>query len=146
MLIAMWRVLSVGLVLVGCVSTTTPADPAGPYPVVEKERFRVVSGDKLLGHLIHREIDVRDQRLQYFRVERVGGGWAGNVDPGFRFFKCEPFRATPRELGVYSWEEGLGLLFETSGPLQILPMEGSGTAVEAAAHKRLQQAMIDRGS
>ncbi len=146
MLLAMWRVLSVGLVLMGCVSSTTPAHPGGPYPVAEKERFRVLSGDKLLGYLIHQEIEVREQRLQYFRVERVGGGWAGNVDPGFRFFKCEPFRATPRELGVYSWEEGLGLLLETSDPLQVLPMMGSGEATEAAARTRLRQAMVDRDS
>ena len=134
--------LAVLAVFPACISTTTPRqDPVGPYRVIVKERFRVMQGERLLGHLIY--VQVADQR--YFRVEMPSGGWVGDIRKYGRLLKSVPFRDLPREIGVYPQiGEGLARLFEVDGPLRILPLDGEGRPAEAAANKLLKKAMADR--
>ena len=134
--------LAVLVVLAGCVSSTTLTPLEGPIPVRQLERFRVFGGDRLLGHLVMSEI--AGQR--YYRVVNVNGGWVGDVQRYGRFFKPELFGERPRELGLYTMNEGLGLLFETEDPIAILPMEGRGEPTEAAARKLLRQALATKPS
>jgi hypothetical protein len=128
--------LAVFAVLAGCVSNTTPTPLDGPIQVRQLERFRVFGGDRLLGHLVLSDIAGQ----HYFRVVTPTGGWVGDVHQYGRFYKSEPFRDRPREIGLYKMNEGLGLLFETEAPIRVLPLEGRGEATEAAAHKLLQKA------
>ena len=60
-----------------------------------------------------------------------------------RFFKCEPFRDRPRELGLFTMKEGLAKLFETDDVIRVFPLEGRGEPTEAAAHKLLKKALAD---
>jgi hypothetical protein len=134
--------LAVLAVLAGCVSNTTPTPLEGPIPVKQLERFRILGGDQLLGYLVLSEIG----ELRYYRVVTPTGIWVGDVDRDGRFFKSEPFREQPRELGVYTMNQGLGLLLETDVRIRILPMEGRGEPTEAAAHKLLRHALATKPS
>lgn len=125
----------------GCVTKTTPAPMPAPLEVKLKERFRVFSGEDLVGYLIYSEI--AGQR--YFRVVTPVGIWVGDIQRNGRFFKCEPFRERPRDLGMFTMHEGLELLFEARRPIRILPLEGRGEPTEAAAQNLLRQALEANG-
>ena len=99
-----------------------------------------MEGERLVGFLVFQEIEGQ----RFFRIETPSRGWVGDVDGYGRFYKCEPFREKPRELGIYTMKAGLALLLETREPLRILPLEGRGEASEAAAHRLLKQARGDR--
>jgi hypothetical protein len=146
MLPLMWRMACVAIAAVGCVTTTAPVHFDGPYRVIEKERFRVMRAGQLVGNLLYLEIAVPERPTQYYRLGLPGGAWVGDIHMDLSFYKSEPFRDTPRWLGIYPMKEGLSLMLETPGPLQILPTVGSGEATEAAALKLLREAMVDRDS
>ena len=116
--------------LVGCVSTTTTTRMPEGARIHERGRYRVMQGERLLGYLIR--LEVQDE--PYFRVEGVEGRWVGNVDRHGRFVRSEPFRDDPRVLGMYPMDEGLALLFETDGPVRVLPLERA-QAQEASARQ-----------
>jgi hypothetical protein len=129
----------------GCVSetTTAPLTRPGPYKVSELEEWRVLSANVPIGRLVLLEVRGREQVLTYFRAESSGGQWVGRVARYGRFFKNEPFRPIelgPRDLGLYTMNEGLALLYEVDGPIKVTPMEGRGQLTEAAAHKLLDKA------
>ena len=119
----------------GCVSetTTAPLTRPGPYKVSELEEWRVLSANVPIGRLVLLEVRGREQVLTYFRAESSGGQWVGRVARYGRFFKNEPFRPIelgPRDLGLYTMNEGLALLYEVDGPIKVTPMEGRGQLTE----------------
>ena len=126
-------------VLGGCVSSTTPTPTHQPIEVKLKERFRVMAGGDQIGFLVYSEIAGE----RYFRVVTPTGIWVGDVHKYGRFFKCEPFRDRPRDIGLFTMKEGLAKLFETDQEIRIFPLEGRGEPTEAAAHELMKQALAD---
>src|SRR5688500_702916 len=98
-----------------------PADPVAPRQVVDRERYTVSQGGRLLGRLVAREIRDPAGPIRYYLVENAAGQWLGYVDAQGRFYRYEPFVADERFLGVYTMEKGLGLLYEVTPPLRIVP-------------------------
>ena len=91
--------------LAGCVTHEVPA-PVRPIPVKTLERFQVVAGGKRIGFLELKDVG----GTRFVRVENAGGGWVGDIFSYWRFYKNEPFQDRPREIGLYSKEQGLQLL------------------------------------
>ena len=137
MLLAVLAVTALAVV-VGCVSNSPARRLVDPLDVIVKERFRVMQGERLIGFLLLQEV----AGSPYFRIETPSRNWVGDADLNGRFFKNELFRKIPRELGIYSMKDGLALLFEETGALRILPLEGRGEPTEAAAHKLMDQATV----
>jgi hypothetical protein len=128
-----------GAVLASC--ATEPVVPhSGGYPLVEKQRLRVFAGGVLVGILRDLEIEHPDGLVRIYRVETPGGGWVGDVDAMGRFYKNVPFHADPQLVGMFAWDPGLQLMFETEAPIRILPMEGQGAPAEASARDSLREA------
>jgi hypothetical protein len=124
---------------VGCGSAPALQPTAG-YPLVEQQRFRLFAGERLIGFLRDLEIQHPDGRVRFYRVETPTGAWVGNVDAAGRFYKSVPFQDELRPLGMFAWDPGLQLLFETDQRIQILPLQGRGEPAEASARDALRQA------
>ncbi len=130
----MAKTLAVALVLVvysGC--ATAPETPLpGGYPVQQLDSAQLFSQGRLIGVLRQLEIQQPGAPVRFYRVETVAGGWVGNVDGYGRFYKCEPFRSEPRDIGLFAMREGLGRLFETEQPIRIVtPGKQQGRPIEA---------------
>ena len=120
----------------GC--ATRPVTPQiSGYLVKELGHRQVFSKGRLIGYLRELEIQQPSAPVRYFRVETPSGGWAGNVDGYGRFYKCEPFREQPTDIGMYSMAEGLGRLFEIETPIRIVAStQTGGAAVDATGRDR----------
>ncbi len=118
----MTPVTLVWLAAVGC--AVAPARlPTRGYPVKELSRRQLFSEGRLIGSLRELEIQQPQAPIRYFRVETPSGAWVGNIDQDGRFFRCEPFRDQPVDIGMFSMNKGLGRLFDIRSPIRISDLD-----------------------
>lgn len=123
--------LALALAFAGCGSTPPlPPAPYSPRPVVELERWHVVSGGKPIGVVRHLEIRDPAGPLPFFRIEDLDGRWLGHASPEGRFSRRVPFVEQEEDLGVWSMTSGVRKLLEASGEVSLQPF-----AVDAVMKK-----------
>ncbi len=115
--VALWA----GMALCACAGAPAPVDPMAPRPVVDLARWRVDAGDRLVGHVLHKEIRDPAGPIRFFHVENPAGQWLGHVDTAGRVYRREVFATTEAFLGIYPMDKALELLYDEAGPLRMTP-------------------------
>jgi len=135
----MWRTTVGALISIlgcGCVTQPVTLQTSG-YVVKELGSRQLFTRGQLIGYLRELEIQQPSAPVRYFRIETSSRGWVGNIDGYGRFYKCEPFRDQPSDIGMYPMSEGLGRLFGIETPILIVdPGESGGAPVDALTRVR----------
>ena len=82
-----------------------------------------------------REIQHPEGAVRGYYVRNSGGQWLGFFDLDGRVFQRVPFLTTEAPWGMHTMDEGLGILFERSGPYFMREVGGRAGAVPAMADK-----------
>lgn len=119
-----------GLSLAGCVGPAPGRPALQAREVVEVARWLVSSGSEQLGELVRFEIRDPSGPVAFFRVLDRSGRWVGHADVTGRFSRRVPFQEEEEDLGVWSLEQGCGLLFERKGGVTLTAQKvGAADAV-----------------
>lgn len=116
----------VALLLQACVVTrTTRRNDAGDYtprPVLELARWRIEGRGRMLGHLLHLEIQDPQGAIRYYRVENARGEWVGHVTEHLQFSRRVPFSEDEEIVGTFTMSEGLGVMLAAGQAVDLTPV------------------------
>lgn len=120
-------------ILAASCSTPPPPDPYAPRAVTETARWRVSRDGTALGHLLLLEIDDPTEPIRMYRAENTAGQWLGYLDANLGVYQRVPFEESEVFHGIYPMKEGLALLYEVDGPVDLTPVDRPAAA-EASVH------------
>lgn len=122
-------VLFVAALLVGACEAPPRPDPLGPRAVRSLDRWQVEWRGDVLGQVVLLEIEDPDEPVRLHRAENVAGQWLGFVDARRRVWQRVPFEETEVFRGMYTLEQGLAVLYEVDGPVELVPVEAGEAPV-----------------
>ena len=131
----MRRVLyAVTLSLAAC-SSGPDYGPWDPRPVAARESWDVRAQGRTVGRVVLLEVDDAEEPVRYYQVRNDAGQWVGYADAQLRFYQRVPFSMTEVFVGVHPMDQGLALLLEQRGAVELVPTGAAG-AVEASGEPR----------
>ena len=125
------------LTLVACTSQVRQVPDAldfGPRRVVEVKRWNVQHEGEDLGYLVLLEIRDPTGPIRFYRVENQGHQWVGHVALDGRFSRRVPFQEEEQDLGIYSMNNGLVVLYQVDEGAELSLVERGGVSEASVPH------------
>ena len=120
------------LTLVACSEVRRVSAPVyAARQVVEVNRWDVQHEGEDLGYLVLLEIRDPTGPIRFYRVENRGHQWVGHVALDGRFSRRVPFQEEEQDLGIYSMNNGLAVLYQVDEGAELSLVE-RGAASEAS--------------
>ena len=119
------------LTLVACTSEVRRVSNSpvyAPREVVEVTRWNVQHEGEDLGYLVLLEIRDPEGPIRFYRVENRGRQWVGHVALDGRFSRRVPFQEDEQDLGIYSMNNGLAVLYQVDEGAELSLVEGGGVS------------------
>jgi hypothetical protein len=117
--------------LVACTSEVRRVSDVTPYvprQVVVVTRWDVQHHGEDLGSLVLLEIRDPSGPIRFYRVVNRGGQWVGHVALDGRFSRRVPFQEDEEDLGIYSMNNGLAVLYQVDQGAELSLVERRGTS------------------
>lgn len=95
--------------------------------MVELARWNVSAGGRTLGQIARLQIQDPAGPIVFYRITDRAGRHVGDASEAGRFSRRRPdFLGGDEDLGVWSLERGLALLFDASAPVALVPVPVDG--------------------
>ncbi len=105
--------------------TTDQIGPLDARPVRTLERWTVHQGEQLLGQMYLLEIEDPRDSVRLYQVRNASDQRLGYMDTQGRVYKWELHKTEETFKGIYSQSEGLALLFEVEGSVDLRSTDNS---------------------